>query len=117
MSKNDKMTKVLAQTFAQTYAPKPKLEVEYEIFLRHGSESGEFYVDVREDIVDANGDITNGGEYIEGFIFDHWNPKESYAEAATKFFNLKEKYPDAGTTDEVAEEASDFLSIRNRLNP
>ena len=44
-------------------------KVEYEVYLRHGDEEGEFYVDVRKDIVDSDGDVVNGGEYIEGEIF------------------------------------------------
>ena len=55
--------------------------VEYEIFLRRGIEKGEFYVDVREDIVNSDGDIINGGEYLEGEIFDDYNKaKETFLE-------------------------------------
>ena len=60
--------------------------VEYEIFLRHGDEEGEFFVDVREDIVDSDGEIINGGEYIEGFIFD------AYEKAKEKFIELGRVY-------------------------
>ena len=34
--------------------------VEYEVFLRYGDEEGEFFVDVRKDIVDSDGDVVNG---------------------------------------------------------
>ena len=47
--------------------------VEYEVYLRYGDEEGEFYVDVRKDIVDSDGDVVNGGEYIEGEIFDDYD--------------------------------------------
>ena len=60
--------------------------VEYEIFLRHGDEAGEFFVDVRKDIVDSDGDIVNGGEYVEGFIFDDYN------EAGEKFKEMGRIY-------------------------
>ena len=55
--------------------------IEYEIFLRYGDEAGDFIVDVREDIVDSDGEIINGGEYIEGEIFDDYEKaKEKFAE-------------------------------------
>ena len=47
--------------------------VEYEVFLRYGDEEGDFFVDVRKDIVDSDGDVVNGGEYIEGEIFDDYD--------------------------------------------
>ena len=48
-------------------------KTEYEVYLRHGDEEGEFFVDVRKDIVDSNNEIINGGEYIEGEIFDDYD--------------------------------------------
>ena len=41
-------------------------KVEYEIFLRHGDEAGEFFVDVRKDIVDSDGDIVN--DIVKAFV-------------------------------------------------
>ena len=63
-----------------------EIKVEWEIFLRYGDIEGEFYVDVREDIVDPHGDIVNGGEYVEGFIFDDYN------EAKEKFIEVGKIY-------------------------
>jgi hypothetical protein len=60
--------------------------VEYEVYLRHGEKDGEFYVDVRKDIVDSNKDIINGGEYIEGEIFDNYNKaKERFSQFVKQF--------------------------------
>ena len=61
-------------------------KVEWEVYLRHGDIDGEFYVDVREDIVDSDGDIVNGGRYVEGFIFDDYN------EAGKKFIEMGKIY-------------------------
>ena len=82
MSKLPEATPEQRETLHQKAIGKHKeTKVEYEIFLRHGDEEGEFYVDVREDIVDSDGDIVNGGEYVEGFIFDDYNEaKEKWKE-------------------------------------
>tara|TARA_R110002020_G_scaffold47019_1_gene134141 strand:+ start:3028 stop:3321 length:294 start_codon:yes stop_codon:yes gene_type:complete len=61
-------------------------KVEWEVSLRHGDEYGEFYLDVREDIVDSDGDVVNGGRYVEGFIFDDYN------EAGKKFIEMGNIY-------------------------
>jgi hypothetical protein len=61
-------------------------KVEYEVFLRYGDEEGEFFVDVRKDIVDSDGDVVNGGEYIEGEIFD------DYDKAKKKFLKFARLY-------------------------
>jgi len=65
-------------------------KIEYELTLRfghcHHPGSPEFFVDVREDEVDADGDIVNGGEYVEGHVFD------SYKEALDKYYELDKKY-------------------------
>mgnify|MGYP003123492116 CR=1 FL=1 len=96
--------------------------VEYEIFLRFGDDD-EFYVDVREDEVDADGDVVNGGEYVEGHIFD------TYKEALVKFYELAKKYeftPDpredgnhyavtVNCTDEVKEHAEGLLNTLNEV--
>ena len=60
--------------------------VEYEIFLRYGDEEGEFYVDVREDIVDSDGYVVNGGEYIEGEIFDDYDKAKKRASQFEAFY-------------------------------
>ena len=65
-------------------------KVEYEIFLRHGDEAGEFFVDVRKDIVDSDGEIINGGEYIEGEIFDDYN------KAGERFLQFVKQYEETG---------------------
>lgn len=87
MSKLPEATPEQRETLHQKAIGKHKeTKVEYEIFLRHGDEEGEFYVDVREDIVDSDGDIVNGGEYVEGFIFDDYN------EAKEKFIEVGKIY-------------------------
>ena len=65
-------------------------KVEYEVYLRHGDEEGEFYVDVRKDIVDSDGDVVNGGEYIEGEIFDDYN------KAGERFLQFVKQYEETG---------------------
>ena len=76
----------------QGWAEKRKAigHIEYEVFLRNGSEDGEFYVDVRKDIVDSNNDVVNGGEYIEGEIFD------DYGKAKEKFSQFVKEYLETG---------------------
>ena len=64
--------------------------VEYEVFLRYGDEEGEFFVDVRKDIVDSDGDVVNGGEYIEGEIFDDYN------KAGERFLQFIKQYEKTG---------------------
>ena len=59
-------------------------KVEYEIFLRHGDEAGEFFVDVRKDVVDSDGDIVS--EYIEGEIFDDYDEAKKKANQFEAFF-------------------------------
>ena len=58
--------------------------VEYEIFLRYGDEDGEFFVDVRKDVVDSDGDIVS--EYIEGEIFDDYDEAKKKANQFEAFF-------------------------------
>tara|TARA_Y100000401_G_scaffold1951_1_gene1415 strand:- start:993 stop:1238 length:246 start_codon:yes stop_codon:yes gene_type:complete len=61
-------------------------KTEYEVYLRHGDEEGEFFVDVRKDIVDSNNEIINGGEYIEGEIFDNYDKaKERFSHFVMQF--------------------------------
>jgi len=61
-------------------------KTEYEVYLRHGDEEGEFFVDVRKDIVDSNNEIINGGEYIEGEIFDNYDKaKERFSQFVMQF--------------------------------
>ena len=60
--------------------------VEYEVYLRHGDEEGEFFVDVRKDIVDSDGDVVNGGEYIEGEIFDDYDKAKKRASQFEAFY-------------------------------
>ena len=64
--------------------------VEYEVYLRYGDEEGEFFVDVRKDIVDSDGDVVNGGEYIEGEIFD------DYGKAGERFLQFIKQYEETG---------------------
>ena len=82
MSKLPEATPEQRETLHQKAIGKHKeTKVEYEIFLRHGDEAGEFFVDVRKDIVDSDGYVVNGGEYIEGEIFDDYDKaKEKFAE-------------------------------------
>ena len=62
--------------------------VEYEIFLRYGDEEGEFYVDVREDIVTLDDDPVTE-EYIEGFIYDNYDEaKKKYLEFTAQYDTL-----------------------------
>ena len=56
---------------------------EYELFLREGDEEGEYFVDLREDIVEFGDTIDS--EYIEGFIIDN------YTDALKKFNELGEQ--------------------------
>ena len=72
--------------------------VEYEVFLRYGDEEGEFFVDVRKDIVDSDGDVVNGGEYIEGEIFDDYNKA---GERFLQFVKQYEKRASVITGDKV----------------
>ena len=61
MSKLPEATPEQRETLHQKAIGKHKeTKVEYEIFLRHGDEAGEFFVDVRKDIVDSDGDVVNG---------------------------------------------------------
>ena len=101
-------------------------KIEYEIFLRFGDDD-DFYVDVREDEVDADGVIVNGGEYVEGFIFD------TYKEALVKYHESIKKYNRKAVTevgiktpsptitvncwDEVKEYAEGILNAQPTLNP
>ena len=75
--------------------------VEYEVYLRHGDEEGEFTVDVREDIVTLDNDPVTE-EYIEGFIY------EDYAKAKKQYLEFIEQYdtPDTEifTWNQVKEE-------------
>tara|TARA_Y100000996_G_scaffold412557_1_gene398963 strand:+ start:2497 stop:2832 length:336 start_codon:yes stop_codon:yes gene_type:complete len=102
-----------------------KFKIEYEIFLRFGDDD-DFYVDVREDKVDADGDIINGGEYVEGHIFD------TYKEALVKYYELDKYYETTPSpcdpcedgnyyaitvnyTDEVKEYADELLNTLNEV--
>ena len=85
-------------------------KIEYELMLRYQTDT-ELVVDVREDTVDLDGEPM-GEEYVEGFVYDHWNLKKNYGDAVTKFLELKEKYPDAYVTDDILEEATELLAIR-----
>ena len=84
-------------------------KIEYELMLQMQNGSN-LVVDLRKDIVDSDGEI-GSAEYIEGFIFDHWNEKKAYAEAVTKLLELKEKYPSAYISDEILEDSEAFISI------
>ena len=84
-------------------------KIEYELMLMQNGSN--LVVDLRKDIVDSDGEIASA-EYIEGFIFDHWNEKKAYAEAVTKLLELKEKYPSAYISDEILEDSEAFLAIR-----
>jgi len=88
---------------------KQKTKIEYELMLRNNGE--ELLVDLREDAVDSDGEIIES-EYTEGFLFDDRNEKKRYGEAVTKLLELKEKYPDAYITDDIAEDSEAFLAIR-----
>jgi len=85
----------------QGWAEKRKVigHIEYEVFLRNGSEDGEFYVDVRKDIVDSNNDIANGGEYIEGEVFDDYDKaKERFSQFVKEYLATGEQ---VGENNEV----------------
>ena len=91
MSKLPEATPEQRETLHQKAIGKHKeTKVEYEIFLRHGDEAGEFFVDVRKDIVDSDGDVVNGGEYIEGEIFD------DYDKAGERFLQFVKQYEETG---------------------
>jgi hypothetical protein len=62
-----------------------KTKIQYEVYLRHGDEEGEFTVDVREDIVTLDDDPVTE-EYIEGFGFD------TYDEAKKIYLDMMAKY-------------------------
>ena len=88
---------------------KQKTKVEYELMLlQNGSD---IVLDLRKDTVDSDG-APMGEEYVEGFVYDHWNLKKNYGDAITKFLELRLKYPDAYESDEILEEAKDLLAIR-----
>ena len=78
--------------------------VEYEVFLRYGDEEGEFFVDVRKDIVDSNGDVVNGGEYIEGEIFD------DYDKAKKRFLEFARLYE-----GELRDGCSGIVNVHNEV--
>ena len=61
-------------------------KIEYEVSLRYGDKEGEFTVDVREDIVDSDGYVVNGGEYIEGEIFDDYDKAKKRASQFEAFY-------------------------------
>ena len=91
MSKLPEATPEQRETLHQKAIGKHKeTKVEYEIFLRHGDEAGEFFVDVRKDIVDSDNDVVNGGEYIEGEIFDDYN------KAGERFLQFVKQYEETG---------------------
>ena len=75
--------------------------VEYEVYLRYGDEEGEFYVDVRKDIVDSDGYVVNGGEYIEGEIFDDYN------KAGERFLQFIKQYEETGDQVNIDNEVED----------
>ena len=87
MSKLPEATPEQRETLHQKAIGKHKeTKVEYEVYLRHGDEEGEFYVDVRKDIVDSDGDVVNGGEYIEGEIFDDYDKAKKRASQFEAFY-------------------------------
>ena len=75
--------------------------VEYEVYLRYGDEEREFYVDVRKDIVDSDGYVVNGGEYIEGEIFDDYN------KAGERFLQFIKQYEETGDQVNIDNEVED----------
>ena len=96
-------------------------KIEYEIFLRFGDDD-DFYVDVREDKVDANRGIFDS-TYVEGHIFD------TYKEALEKYYELDKYYETTPSpcedgnyyaitvnyTDEVKEYADGLLNTLNEV--
>ena len=110
MSKLPEATPAQRETLHRKAIGKHKeTHVEYELMLMQNGSN--LVVDLRKDIVDSDGEIASA-EYIEGFIFDHWNEKKAYAEAVTKLLELKEKYPSAYISDEILEDSEAFLAIR-----
>ena len=65
-----------------------KTKIQYEVYLRHGDEEGEFTVDVRDDIVTLDDDPVTE-EYIEGFIYNTYDEaKKKYVEFIAQYDTL-----------------------------
>ena len=91
MSKLPEATPEQRETLHQKAIGKHKeTKIQYEVRLTYGDEEGEFNVDVREDIVDSDNDVVNGGEYIEGEIFDDYN------KAGERFLQIVKQYEETG---------------------
>ena len=105
MSKLPEATPAQRETLHRKAIGKHKeTHVEYEIFLRYGDEDGEFFVDVRKDIVDSDGDIVS--EYIEGEIFDDYDKAKKRASQFEAFYaeSIAETDDQVNYYDEVEDE-------------
>jgi hypothetical protein len=103
----------------QGWAEKRKVigHIEYEVFLRNGSEEGQFDVDVRKDIVDSNNDIANGGEYIEGEIFDDYDKaKERFSQFVKEYLATGEQvgHNNEVEMDRMAEKEGKLFPVNQR---
>ena len=89
MSKLPEATPEQRETLHQKAIGKHKeTKTQYEVHLRYGDEEGEFFVDVREDIVTLDDDPVTE-EYIEGFIYDNYDEaKKKYLEMQTQIEEL-----------------------------
>jgi hypothetical protein len=74
-------------------------KVEYELMLRFQTQT-ELIVDVRKDIVDLDGYSDDGGEYIEGFVYDSPYLNHNYKDALKDYNRLAVKY------EEIAEKSN-----------
>ena len=83
---------------------KQKTKIEYELMLRFQTET-ELIVDVRKDIVDLDGYSDDGGEYIEGFVYDSPYLNCNYKDALKDYNRLAVKY------EEIAEKSNGSVVV------
>ena len=79
-------------------------KVEYELLLRYQTET-ELILDVRKDIVDLDGYSDDGGEYIEGFVYDSPYLNCNYKDALKDYNRLAVKY------EEIAEKSNGSVVV------
>ena len=79
-------------------------KIEYELMLRYQTET-ELIVDVRKDIVDLDGYCDDGGEYIEGFVYDSPYLNCNYKDALKDYNRLAVKY------EEIAEKSNGSVVV------
>ena len=79
-------------------------KIEYELMLRFQTET-ELIVDARKDIVDLDGYSDDGGEYIEGFVYDSPYLNYNYKDALKDYNRLAVKY------EEIAEKSNGSVVV------